>query len=176
MMGKKGCLKLMKDENPEMILVHCVIHRENLVAKNSTPVRNEVLRSVMKCIDYIKANAKCEHLFRQFCEKENAGYVRLLLYTKGSCGILEKEKFQMAFLEKAKKQDLVLLSEELGQKVSDKMTIIDLKNIIISSKDYEEEFVRAQLSVISEERVERETEEKKSPFSTQSSSCAGNQN
>ncbi|GFW98414.1 hypothetical protein TNCV_3454431 [Trichonephila clavipes] len=66
----------------------------------------------------------------------------------------------MAFLEKAKKQDLVLLAEELGQKVSDKMTIIDLKNIIIGSKDYEEEFVKAQLSVISEERVERETEEK----------------
>ncbi|GFS66996.1 hypothetical protein TNCV_2527841 [Trichonephila clavipes] len=66
----------------------------------------------------------------------------------------------MAFLEKAKKQDLVLLAEELGQKVSDKMTMIDLKNIIIGSKDYEEEFVRAQLSVISEERVERETEEK----------------
>ncbi|GFT18786.1 hypothetical protein TNCV_1567981 [Trichonephila clavipes] len=40
------------------------------------------------------------------------------------------------------------------------MTIIDLKNIIIGSKDYEEEFVRAQLSVILEERVERETEEK----------------
>ncbi|GFV94966.1 zinc finger BED domain-containing protein 5 [Trichonephila clavipes] len=32
-MGKKnGCLKLMKDTNPEMILVHCVIHRQNLVA------------------------------------------------------------------------------------------------------------------------------------------------
>ncbi|GFV82501.1 uncharacterized protein TNCV_3982911 [Trichonephila clavipes] len=28
MMGKKnGCLKLKKDANPEMILVHCVIHR-----------------------------------------------------------------------------------------------------------------------------------------------------
>ncbi|GFW82497.1 hypothetical protein TNCV_1793901 [Trichonephila clavipes] len=66
----------------------------------------------------------------------------------------------MAFLGKARKQDLVLLAEELGQKVSDKMTIIDLKNIIIGSKDYEEEFVRAQLSVILEERVERETKEK----------------
>ncbi|GFW46293.1 retrovirus-related Pol polyprotein from transposon opus [Trichonephila clavipes] len=66
----------------------------------------------------------------------------------------------MAFLGKAKKQDLVLLAEELGQKVSDKMTIIDLKNIIIGSKDYEEEFVRAQLSVILEERLERESEEK----------------
>ena len=35
MMGKIiGCLKLMKDANPEMILVHCVIHRESLVAKH----------------------------------------------------------------------------------------------------------------------------------------------
>ncbi|GFW08415.1 hypothetical protein TNCV_1657291 [Trichonephila clavipes] len=59
----------------------------------------------------------------------------------------------MAFLEKAEKQDLVLLGEEFGQKVSDKMTIIDLKNIIIGSKDYEEEFGRAQLSVISEEQL-----------------------
>ncbi|GFY08905.1 hypothetical protein TNCV_4660971 [Trichonephila clavipes] len=66
----------------------------------------------------------------------------------------------MAFLGKARKQDLVLLAEELGQKVSDKMRIIDLKNIIIGSKDYEEEFIRAQLSVILEEHVERETEEK----------------
>ncbi|GFW61828.1 hypothetical protein TNCV_2911521, partial [Trichonephila clavipes] len=30
---------------------------------------------------------------------------------------IEKENFQMAFLEKAKKQDLVLLAEELGQKI-----------------------------------------------------------
>ncbi|GFW70878.1 hypothetical protein TNCV_12011, partial [Trichonephila clavipes] len=72
----------------------------------------------------------------------------------------KKKNFKWHFLEKAKKQDLVLLAEELGQKVSDKMTIIDLKNIIIGRKDYEEEFVRAQLCVISEERVERETEEK----------------
>ncbi|XP_038630630.1 SCAN domain-containing protein 3-like, partial [Scyliorhinus canicula] len=69
MMGKKnGCLKLMKDENPEMLLVHCVIHRENLVSKNISPVLNE-----------------------QFCEDNNADHVRLLLHTevrwlsKGNC-------------------------------------------------------------------------------------------
>ncbi|GFX47353.1 hypothetical protein TNCV_4691581 [Trichonephila clavipes] len=66
----------------------------------------------------------------------------------------------MAFLEKAEKQDLILLADDLGLRVSDKMTVIDLKNIIIGSKDYEEEFVKAYLSVISEELVERETEEK----------------
>ncbi|GFX45832.1 CCHC-type domain-containing protein [Trichonephila clavipes] len=66
----------------------------------------------------------------------------------------------MAFLGKAKKQNLILLAEELNQRVSDKMTNIDLRNIIIGSKDYEEEFVRDQLSVILEERFERESEEK----------------
>ncbi|CAB4054779.1 unnamed protein product [Lepeophtheirus salmonis] len=64
MMGKKkGCLKLTKDENLEMIIVHYVIHRENLVAKNITPPLNEVLHSVIKCINAINANAKCECLF-----------------------------------------------------------------------------------------------------------------
>ncbi|GFU17015.1 hypothetical protein TNCV_2479671 [Trichonephila clavipes] len=41
---------------------------------------------------------------------------KLLWAPNNNCGTLEKEKFQMAFLEKAKKQDLVLLAEELGQK------------------------------------------------------------
>lgn len=92
MMGKKnGCLKMMKDENPEMLLVHCVIHRQNLVAKNISPVLNEVLKSIIKCINSIKANAKCERLFKQFCEEQNADHVRLLLHTevrwlsKGNC-------------------------------------------------------------------------------------------
>ncbi|GFX51013.1 hypothetical protein TNCV_2733641 [Trichonephila clavipes] len=40
------------------------------------------------------------------------------------------------------------------------MTVINLKYIIIGSKDYEEEFVEAYLSVISEKRVEREKERK----------------
>ncbi|GFU12180.1 hypothetical protein TNCV_1719561 [Trichonephila clavipes] len=73
---------------------------------------------------------------------------------------MNQAKFSNGILEKAKKQDLVLLAEELGQKVSDKMTNIELRNIIIGSKDYEEEFVRDQLSVILEERFERESEEK----------------
>ncbi|CAI9718402.1 Hypothetical predicted protein [Octopus vulgaris] len=66
MMGKKkGCLELMKDENPEMFVVYCVIHTENFVYENMTPVLNEVQKSVVKCINSIKANAKCERLFKQ---------------------------------------------------------------------------------------------------------------
>ncbi|GFW51603.1 SCAN domain-containing protein 3 [Trichonephila clavipes] len=92
MMGKKnGCLKLLKDANPEMILVHCVIHRQNLVSKNISPVLNEVLHTVIKCVNIIKASAKCERLFNLFCEEQNEDHVRLLLHTevrwlsKGNC-------------------------------------------------------------------------------------------
>ncbi|GFY46788.1 hypothetical protein TNIN_342201 [Trichonephila inaurata madagascariensis] len=57
----------------------------------------------------------------------------------------------MAFF--GEKQDLILLAKELGRRESDKRPIIDLKDLIIESKDYEQEFVKAQLSVILEERI-----------------------
>ena len=65
MMGKKnGVLKLLKDDNPQMLLVHCVIYRQNLASKKVSPVLNETLNAVIKCINTIKANAKCERLFQ----------------------------------------------------------------------------------------------------------------
>jgi hypothetical protein len=79
---KRGCLKVMKDGNPEILLVHCAIHRENLVSKKLPPVLNEILNSVIKCINTINANVKCEFLFKQFCEDTNADHVRLLLHTE----------------------------------------------------------------------------------------------
>ena len=92
MMGKKnGCLKLMKDENPDMLLVHCVIHRQNVVAKNFSLVLNKIMNLVVKCINSIKASAKQERIFKLFCEENNEAHVRLLLHTevrwllKGNC-------------------------------------------------------------------------------------------
>jgi hypothetical protein len=48
MRKKRGSLKIMKDENSE-----------NLVYKKFSPVLNEVLNSVIKCINTIKTNSKC---------------------------------------------------------------------------------------------------------------------
>lgn len=92
MMGKRnGCLMLLKKENPELLIVHCVIHRENLVAKNLSPELNVIMKAVIKCINYIKANAKTERLFKMFCQDSDEQYIRLLLHTevrwlsKGRC-------------------------------------------------------------------------------------------
>ena len=81
----------MKDDNPGMIRVQCVIHRENLVAKNISPQLNIVMKAVIKCINLIKVNAKTERLFKAFCEEMEESHVRLLLHTevrwlsKGNC-------------------------------------------------------------------------------------------
>ena len=75
MMGQNtGCLKLIKDDNPTMLMVHCVILRENLVAKNVFPKLHELLHCVIKRINFITANSKAERLFQKFCEANHADY------------------------------------------------------------------------------------------------------
>ncbi|GFQ86541.1 SCAN domain-containing protein 3 [Trichonephila clavata] len=84
MMGKEnGYLKLMKEENSNMLLVHCVIHRENLVAKYISPVVNVIFNLAIKCINATKANAKRECFFKSFWEEQNEDHihVRLILHT-----------------------------------------------------------------------------------------------
>lgn len=92
MMGRRnGVLKLLKDDYPEMITVHCVLHRENLAAQGLTPELNDVMKQCIKVINFIKSHPKTERLFKVFCEEMNEDYVRLLLHTqvrwlsKGKC-------------------------------------------------------------------------------------------
>lgn len=92
MMGReKGCLALLKKECLEMLTIHCVVHRQHLVAKNLTPALHDVMNSVINCINHIKANSKSERLFKQFCLEQQDNYIRLLLHTnirwlsKGHC-------------------------------------------------------------------------------------------
>ncbi|GFR18816.1 retrovirus-related Pol polyprotein from transposon 17.6 [Trichonephila clavata] len=66
----------------------------------------------------------------------------------------------MAYLGKAKRKDLFLVAIELGETVSEDMRVIELKQIIIGSKHYEDEFVKNLLESIMTERIENEDLEK----------------
>ena len=69
MMGKhNGCLKLLQENNPSMKVVHCVIHRENLVSKNLSSHLHQILSVIIKCNNYVKSIPKTERLFLQFYE------------------------------------------------------------------------------------------------------------
>ncbi|KAG0429512.1 SCAN domain-containing protein 3, partial [Dictyocoela muelleri] len=107
MMGKRnGCLQLIKQKNPDLLIVHCVIHRENLVAKKLAPELNLVLSSIIRCINRIKTNPMTERLFKQFCQSLDADHVKLLLYTevrwlsRGTCLLRFVEMYEniLAFL------------------------------------------------------------------------------
>jgi hypothetical protein len=100
MMGKRnGCLQLMKNDHPSMMTVHCVIHRENLVAKSLSAELNSVMSLLIKAINSIKASAKTERLFKMFCKNEGEKFEQLLMHTqvrwlsKGKC----LERFMQLF-------------------------------------------------------------------------------
>ncbi|GFV39370.1 retrovirus-related Pol polyprotein from transposon 17.6 [Trichonephila clavipes] len=63
----------------------------------------------------------------------------------------------MAYLGKGRKSDLSYIAEQLGERVTDDLKIIDLRNLIVNSTNYGEEFVREMLNVRIEERLEEES-------------------
>ncbi|GFS59574.1 hypothetical protein TNCV_2580961 [Trichonephila clavipes] len=67
----------------------------------------------------------------------------------------------MAYLAKARKDDLKTLATELGLEIGEMMRVIDFKNLILTSKDYDEQFTKTLLETIIETRVQAERDEKK---------------
>ncbi|GFY47003.1 hypothetical protein TNIN_49381 [Trichonephila inaurata madagascariensis] len=62
----------------------------------------------------------------------------------------------MAFLGRTRKDDLRMLTTELGLAPSYNLKITELKGLITNSDRYDEEFVKDVLSVIVEERAATE--------------------
>ncbi|GFX47499.1 CCHC-type domain-containing protein [Trichonephila clavipes] len=65
----------------------------------------------------------------------------------------------MAYLGEARKEDLMLLAEELNLNVGDHMKIADLSKLITKYPDYDEEFSKNLLTIIVEDRKLREQQE-----------------
>ncbi|GFY48810.1 hypothetical protein TNIN_179821 [Trichonephila inaurata madagascariensis] len=66
----------------------------------------------------------------------------------------------MAYLAKACKDDLKTLATELGLEIGEMMRVIDFKNLILTSKDYDKQFTKTLLEAIIETRVQAERDEK----------------
>ncbi|GFY42742.1 retrovirus-related Pol polyprotein from transposon 17.6 [Trichonephila inaurata madagascariensis] len=50
----------------------------------------------------------------------------------------------MAYLGKGRKSDLSYITEQLGERVTDDLKIIDLRDLIVNSTNYDEEFILKQ--------------------------------
>ncbi|GBM99623.1 hypothetical protein AVEN_216737-1 [Araneus ventricosus] len=66
----------------------------------------------------------------------------------------------MAYLARGKKEDLLILAEELGLTVKKEFKVKQLHKLITESPSYDEEFTRELLGSIKEEREKKEQREK----------------
>lgn len=92
MVGRyRGFATLLKERVPQVLTVHCMLHRHNLVAKNISPSLHQSLNIAVRAINKIKAHALNDRIFRQLCGENDEAFQRLLLHTevrwlsKGNC-------------------------------------------------------------------------------------------
>ena len=92
MLGRhRGFIKYLKEAVPGVLTVHCVIHRQNLVAKNIGGRFHHSSSTVIRAVNTIKARALNSKLFRQLCAENDEEFEQLLLHTevrwlsKGNC-------------------------------------------------------------------------------------------
>ncbi|KAI6658205.1 SCAN domain-containing protein 3 [Oopsacas minuta] len=92
MIGRhRGFIAHLKRAVPKVFSIHCVIHRQHLIAKHLTPNLHQSLQIVIKATDKIKKNSLNDRIFQQLCENNDEDYKRLLLHTevrwlsKGNC-------------------------------------------------------------------------------------------
>ena len=83
MVGRyRGFSSLLRQKNPHLFTVHCVIHRQHLVAKRLSPRLQASWSVAVNAINKIKVNAKNDQLFRQLCNENDEEFERLLLHTE----------------------------------------------------------------------------------------------
>ena len=92
MIGRyRGFNAFLKSKNPNVIICHCVIHGQHLVAKNISGRLKQCLKTVIKAVNKIKAHTLNTCLFKQLCNKTDEAFEHLLLHTevqwlsKGNC-------------------------------------------------------------------------------------------
>ena len=87
----RGFITFLKQAVPGVLTVHCVIHRQHLVAKNLSGQLHKSMNTVITAVNKIKAHSLNSRLFRQLCIDNDEEFEPLLLHTevrwlsKGNC-------------------------------------------------------------------------------------------
>jgi len=79
---KSGFVKSVKDKNPDIEVIHCIIHREALASKTLPPDLNSCMKLVIAVINYIKKSPTNSRLFKSLCSSLLAEHDTLLFHTE----------------------------------------------------------------------------------------------
>lgn len=80
--SQKGFSTRAKQMNPQIISIHCLLHRQNLASKKLSPELCIVLDEIVAVVNFIKSRALNCRIFRELCFEFGAEYEHLLYYSE----------------------------------------------------------------------------------------------
>ena len=78
----KGFTTLARKENENIIVTHCFLHREALIAQTVLDDLQKVIDEVIQMVNYTKSRPLKSRLFCQICKEMGACFKTLLLHTQ----------------------------------------------------------------------------------------------
>ena len=81
----KDFLAYLKQEVPDFITVHCIIHCQHFSEKNLNECLLMLMLFLVNAINMIRGNSLSDRLFYQFSIKNDEDCNRLLLHTEVGC-------------------------------------------------------------------------------------------
>lgn len=78
----RGFARLLKEKVPDVRTVHCVLHRQHLVAKKLSGELHDALKVCIRAVNKIKAHPLNSRLFALLCEENDDMFNQLLLHTE----------------------------------------------------------------------------------------------
>jgi hypothetical protein len=96
--------------NIRFVHIHCIIHKQHLVAKKMSPDLNKVLTEAVKIINFIKCNAINSRLFLILCEEMGSEHSHLLMHTEVRW--LSRGRVLNRFVELRKEIELFLIQKK----------------------------------------------------------------
>ncbi|XP_014389407.1 PREDICTED: LOW QUALITY PROTEIN: protein ZBED8-like [Myotis brandtii] len=77
---RSGFQRLILNESPKVMGTHCMIHQQMLAMKTLPQELQEVMKSVISCVNFVKASTLNSQLFSQLCNELDAPNNALLFH------------------------------------------------------------------------------------------------
>ena len=86
MVGRyKGFVSKIRKKQPDIVVTHCFLHRETLVARMMPVDLTSVLSTVVSMVNFVKTKPRKTRMFAILHKEMGAGHTNLLLHTEVRC-------------------------------------------------------------------------------------------